>query len=288
MLYGIDNPLFMNLKDREYLLKTLLPWTVKYALTVGKIKKLNLPVEDYLRGMIHNPALLDIIAQHFFKATPAHFALSYFSLYLDYKYPKGGTGALVEKLTEYILSHGGTLQTGTEIVSVDPLARTAADASGADYAYEALIWAADMKALYAAIDMPERLPEPVRDAVWERQKNITPLHGGDSVLTLYLMADLPPQYFGSIHSPHFFYTPEKAGLSSLTEARIRQADGAYTGDRQALETWMREFLRLTTFEISVPALRDVKLAPEGKTGLIVSTLTDFFALEAYGCVGLVR
>ena len=92
VLYGIDNPLFMNLKDRQYLMKTLLPWIVKYALTVGKIKKLNLPVENYLRGMLHNPALLDIIAQHFFKATPAHFALSYFSLYLDYRYHKGRYG----------------------------------------------------------------------------------------------------------------------------------------------------------------------------------------------------
>ena len=94
------------------------------------------------------------------------------------------------------------------------------------------------------------------------------------MLTLYLTADLPPQYFGGIHSPHFFYTPEKAGLSSLPESQIKQADGVFTGDRGTLETWMSAYLRLTTYEIAVPALRDSALAPEGKTGLIVSTLTD--------------
>ena len=57
VLYGIDNPLFMNLKDRGYLLHTLLPWAVKYIRTIGKIKKLNVPVEEYLRGMIQNPSL---------------------------------------------------------------------------------------------------------------------------------------------------------------------------------------------------------------------------------------
>ncbi|MBN1776876.1 MAG: NAD(P)/FAD-dependent oxidoreductase [Clostridiales bacterium] len=275
VLYGIDNPLFMNLKDRKYLLKTLLPWMVKYALTVGKIKSLNRPVEEHLRVMIRNPALRDMIAQHFFRATPAFFALSYFSLYLDYNYPRGGTGALVRKLEEYIKKHGGVIRTGTRIVSVDPSAQTVAGADGAAYAYEALIWAADMKALYGSVARPERLPAPVQEELKARQTSIADLKGGDSVLTLYWKADLPPEYFGDIHSPHFFYTPDKSGLGSLPADTIRTSGGAFTKNRAALETWMREFLRLTTYEISVPALRDENLAPQGKTGLIVSTLTDY-------------
>lgn len=275
VLYGIDNPLFMNLRDGKYLLKTLLPWAVKYMRTVGKIKKLNLPVEACLRGMIKNPALLDIVAQHFFKATPAFFALSYFSLYLDYKYPRGGTGAVVDRLTEYIRLRGGRLQTGTRIVSVDPAAHTAADANGGQYAYQSLIWAADMKTLYAAVARPERLPEAVRGAVLERRKSIAGLHGGDSVLTLYVAAELPPEYFGGIHSPHFFYTPEKTGLSALAETGIRRPGGAYTEAPEALRAWIGEYLRLTTYEVSVPALRDPALAPEGKCGLIISTLMDY-------------
>jgi phytoene dehydrogenase-like protein len=275
VLYGIDNPLFMDLKDRKYLVHTLLPWAAKYLLTVGKIKKLDLPVEEYLRGMIKNQSLIDCVAQHFFKATPAHFALSYLSLYLDYRYPKGGTGALIGKLEAYIRAHGGEIQTGLKIVSVNPTVQTVTDNFGAKYPYETLIWAADMNALYAAVDLQESQDEPWRIELAARKQLVAGLHGGDSALTLYLEADLPPEYFGDIHSPHFFYTPIKTGLSSLREGTIRLHGGALTDDREALEQWMREFLRLTTYEISVPALRDPELAPKGRTGLIISTLSDY-------------
>lgn len=274
VLYGIDNPLFVNLKeDREYVLKTLLPWLLRYALTVGKIKRLNRPVEEVLGDMIHNPALIDMIAQHFFKSTPAFFALSYFSLYLDYNYPKGGTGALIEKLREFIAGHGGEIRTGVRIASVNPEARTIADTSGADYAYRSLVWAADLKALYASVQA-EGLPKPVQTAVRMRAESIADLKGGDSVLTLYVQADLPPSYFGDLHSPHFFYTPETVGLSTLA-GRLQTAGGAYPADKEVVFDWVREYLRLTTYEIAVPALRDETLAPEGKTGLIVSTLMDY-------------
>ena len=73
----------------------------------------------------------------------------------------------------------------------------------------------------------------------------------------------------------FFFTPDKTGLSSLPDETIRLRGGDLTDDREALGQWMREFLRLTTYEISIPALRDPKLAPKGKTGLIVSTLSDY-------------
>lgn len=90
--YGIENPVFLDIKeDRDYFVKNVLPWMVKYALTVPKISRLQMPVVDFLRKYTHNQALLDLIAQHFFQSTPAFFALSYISLYLDYYYPQGGT-----------------------------------------------------------------------------------------------------------------------------------------------------------------------------------------------------
>jgi phytoene dehydrogenase-like protein len=271
VLYGIDNPLFMNLKDRNYVFKTLLPWMFRYIARAGSIKKLNLPVEEYLREMIANPALRDMIAQHFFKRTPAFFALSYFSLYLDYKYPKGGTGALVGKLEAYILEHGGEIRTNARIRSVNPAGQTVTDETGVETAYRYLIWAADMKALYASVIGADRLSPPVRRAVREHAERIANLRGGDSVLTLYVEADLDPSYFGGIHSPHFFYTPEKTGLSA--------APVPPSPDRDALAAWLQDFLRLTTYEISVPVLRDPGLAPEGKTGLIVSTLMDYTVVK---------
>ncbi|MDZ4058694.1 MAG: FAD-dependent oxidoreductase, partial [Bacteroidales bacterium] len=115
VLYGIENPVFKDLKkDREFLFKKLLPWLPKFIFTVGKINRMNMPVEDYLKTIVKNPSLNDIISQHFFKNTPAFFALSYFSLYLDYFYPKGGVSKLCDALKEKILEMGGEIKTETK------------------------------------------------------------------------------------------------------------------------------------------------------------------------------
>ena len=96
VLYGIENPLFLEseLRDMQYLSKTLLPWLIKYSVNIKKASKLSQPVQEYLRKYTKNEALIDMICQHFFAETPTFFALSYFGLYLDYRYPVGGTGML--------------------------------------------------------------------------------------------------------------------------------------------------------------------------------------------------
>ena len=45
--------------------------------------------------------------------------------------------------------------------------------------------------------------------------------------------------------------------------------------RPEMEEWLKSYFVLTTYEISIPVLRDASLAPEGKTGLVISTLFDF-------------
>jgi hypothetical protein len=80
--------------------------------------------------------------------------------------------------------------------------------------------------------------------------------GGDSILTLYLAVDQSPDYFASIANPHFFYTPRTTGLSSLLPC---------SGNSQAeIESWISDYLDLTTYEISCPAMRDPSLAPPVK------------------------
>ena len=108
VLYGIENPNFKDLShDRTYLFKELLPWLPKFLLTIGKINRMDVPVEPFLAKILKNKSLIDIISQHFFRNTPAFFALSYFSLYLDYFYPKGGVGKLAEALEKKLLEWGG-------------------------------------------------------------------------------------------------------------------------------------------------------------------------------------
>jgi hypothetical protein len=66
VLYGIDNPLFIDyMKDKKYLFKTLLPWFIKYQKNMKKIKKLNVPVQEFLKNFTQNQKLIDMITQLF-------------------------------------------------------------------------------------------------------------------------------------------------------------------------------------------------------------------------------
>jgi phytoene dehydrogenase-like protein len=277
VLYGIDNPLFLDLASNPgYVARTILPWTLKFARTMPKVAKLKGPVREHLATLSSDQALVDIVAQHFFQGTPAYFALGYFSLYLDYRYPRGGTGTLPGKMREYVIAHDGDIRTGTEIVGVDPANRTVRDAHGEPHEWRRLVWAADQKALYRALDAGA-LPAKVRSRVEDRKAAISGARGGDSISTLFLAVDLPPRYFADIASAHFFCTPSRTGLS---KADIRDlapsdpSDGLFTRDRARIEDWTRRYLELTTYEISIPALRDPALAPPNRTGLVVSTLAE--------------
>ena len=97
VLYGVENPIIKDVwKDKKFIFTKLLPWLPKFLFTIRKINRMNMPVEVYLQTIIKDASLRDIISQHFFRDTPTFFALSYFSLYLDYFYPKGGVGKLAD------------------------------------------------------------------------------------------------------------------------------------------------------------------------------------------------
>jgi phytoene dehydrogenase-like protein len=267
--YGINNPIFLDMKqDRDYLMKKVLPWIVKYALTVPKITALNRPVVDFLRQYTRNQSLLDIISQHFFQQTPAFFALSYIQLYLDYNYPLGGTGKLVEKMTTFIESHGGKISTNTDIRMVDLGNRTIMDAQGNQHQYRKLVWAADLKSFYRLIYLENIHNRHVKEAVLHRQAEIADKVGNDSIYTVYLAVNLDKSYFERIASEHFFYTPNRRGQSQAGPIPLQ-------AERDEIERWLKEFFALTTYEISIPVLRDPTLAPLGQSGLIVSVLFDY-------------
>lgn len=265
VLYGIDNPLFLeNMRDREYLTKTLLPWLLKYQINIRKASRLNQPIQAYLRQFTSNTALIDMITQHFFKNTPSFFALSYFGLYLDYHYPKGGTGVLAEKVTDYIRSSGGEIMTQTPVTYVDVQKHEIRFSDIEKMRYQKLVWAADQKALYAATN-GTNTPQMKKQRLLAENGA-----GGDSVLTLYLGTNLDKQYVESRCGAHAFYTPMTDGLSSLPSWEEIAGGGHGT-----LYDWVGAYLARTTYEISCPVLRDDALAPEGKTGIIVSTLMDY-------------
>lgn len=291
VLYGIDNPLFLDtMTDPGYVFRTLLPWLFKYIRTMPKVAKLHGPVEEYLERFTSNRALVDLLAQHFFRKTPTYFALSYFSLYLDYRYPRGGTGSLSAALERFILEKGGTIKTGTGIAKVIPRVGIAGaggrggeggralDSGGIGHSYDALVWAADQKALYRSLDLSALGEGEAAARIRARAADIAGKRGGDSIFTLYLALGLEPAWFAERASAHFFYTPSIEGLHAMDlaglEAWGRGAGHESAGKEEIFALAMR-YLGLTTFEMSFPALRDPSLAPAGKTGAVVSTLIDY-------------
>lgn len=267
--YGIDNPLFLDFKkDRDYFIKEVFPWMFKYLFTVGKLTAKNKPVEEYLQALSQNRSLVDIISQHFFKNTPAYFALGYFNLYRDYVYPKGGTGVFSQKLTEFIQSCGGEIKTGTEVKTINPVDKQVRTENGEVFEYRCLVWAADQKMLYERIESAELPDQKTSSSVAERKELLAGLRGNESVLTVFLSSNLDNDFFRDIASGHFFYTPSREGQSIAGTAPVG-------GSRDEIEGWLDRYLSLTTYEISIPALRDSELAPPGKTGLIISVLFDY-------------
>ena len=276
VLYGIENPLFKDIKnDKEYLFKTLLPWLPKYLLANGKINRLSLPSEAFLKEMIKDPSLIDMISQHFFKNTPTFFALSYFTLYLNYLYPKGGIGMLSSALVEKINEFDGEILTNTLVKEIDAAQQFVVDELGQKYYYDNLIWAGDMKTFYEIASLGN-LPLDVKSNFQKTKESLKRGKPGESVFSLYLEVNRPASYFGHISHGHFFYTPSKKGLGNIHRSELTELlDNWESFDKEAVLGWLDSFLKYNTFEVSIPALRDPDLAPEGKTGLMVSILVEY-------------
>ena len=271
VLYGIDNPLFTeDMRDKEYLMKTLLPWFLKYQKNMRKIAKLNEPVNSYLRRFTNNDALIGMIAQHFFEDTPTFFALSYFGLYLDYFYPMGGTGKFVEELAKKVSEAGGEMLTNTSVISIEPKSHQVVLSDGQKVSYKQLVWAADQSLLY-------RVVSGVSDPKVQQQRALTEAaKGSDSIYTLFLAADLEKETVRERVGTHAFYTPDTQGQSALGS----WAEVAEGGTESLLE-WVGTYLEKTTYEISSPSLRDPSLAPEGKTGMVISSLMDYSLVKHF-------
>lgn len=276
VLYGIENPVFKDLKrDIGFVFKKILPWFPRFLFTVRKINRMNTPVEEYLQQFVGDGSLRDMVSQHFFRNTPAFFALSYFSLYLDYFYPRGGVGTLAEALRNKIAELGGEIRTETLITSVNAAGHTITDDRNVSYRYKNLVWAADLKKLYRIAETDNLAPEII-SGIDETRSKILANRGGDSVYSLFLMVDEPPESFGKIAHGHFFYTPSTKGLgethrSELTDLLRRFSEVS----REEILTWLDRFTALNTYEISIPALKDPTMAPQGKTGVIISLLAEY-------------
>ena len=276
ILYGIDNPYFRDMKnDRSYLLKEVLPWMGKFVFALRRMNKNSKPIEAYLENLTSNQSLIDIIAQHFFKNTPTAFALGYFYTYTDYRYPKGGTGELPKAILQKINELGGDFKTETEIVEVNPFEKTVRDKDGNIYSFDYLIWSADLKTLYQIL-ITNGLDKEVTREIIEQKELLLSKRGCESVYSLFVGVDMPLEDFSSISNGHFFYTPVKFGLGEVHRSELDSLISNFDDTpKEEILQWLDKYFKLTTYEISIPALRNPDLAPEGKTGLVISTLFEY-------------
>ncbi len=276
VLYGVDNPLFTRKKKNVLTLApSVIAWTFKFFRTMYRISRMDTPFEEYLDAISSNQSLKDIIGQHFFRKTPVFFALSYFALYNDYIYPKGGVGAFIGTMVDAIHKRGGEVRVNTRISGIDPHAKIIRDAAGTEYHYNKMIWAGDLKTLYS-ISTDTGLVEKDRAASTRNKVRVLGQKGAESVFSVFLAVDLPPGAFGKISSGHVFYTPDRQGLGAIHTAELQDLlQGWDMVGKEEVYAWLRRFCRYNTFEISIPALRDPDAAPAGKTGIILSALFDY-------------
>lgn len=281
VLYGIENPMFLPKPYKaEYIAKTLIPFALKVLFKIRNMSRLQQPINEFLRTRTKNEELINIITQHFFSSTPTFFALSYFTLYLQYHYPKGSTQTIVDRLKALILKEGGKIETSKQVVIIDVEKKQIGTADGQKYTYDQMIWAADTNVLYQTIDTDKINSAKLADAIKHRRAFYKDKIGADSVLTVYMTVDLPPSHFENITGPHCFYTPRKEGLSVISLKDI-QKDGQFIDDKQTLFDWVSKYVEYNTFEVSIPSLRDPTLSPQGQTGLIVSILFDYHLVSHF-------
>jgi len=276
VIYEFDNPFFGDqFSDKEYVVRKLLPWTFKFLKALRKFNQFKMPMENFLHQLTDNQSLIDILTQHFFRKTPTYFALGYFYVYLDYFYPKGGTSALKERLAEKVSEWEGQTKLNTLVNRVIPSESKIVDTEGIEYHYDYLIWTADLKMLYRCLD-PVGLNPQINRRFESEKQNILSSKGAESVFILNLGINRPPSYFKEHGGEHLFFTPSRQGLGETNwSQRVNLIENFDQVSKNEVIKWLESYCDLTTYEISIPVLRDKSLAPEGKTGMMVSCLFDY-------------
>lgn len=275
-LYEFDNPYFVDyMSDKKFLLTKFLPWAFKLLFALRKFKQYNMPMETFLKRQTGNKSLINILTQFFFKKTPTYFALGYFYVWLDYFYPKGGTGILPKLLHEKVLANGGTIQFDTKIEHVIPSESKIVDTEGKEYTYDHLVWAADLKTLYMQL-VKKSLGEKTLEKIYLQSERVLKAKPAESSFIVNIAVDRPPSYFIDKGGAHHFYTPSRRGLGDEVERRKQELlENLQDKTMEDVSTWLDEFCRYNTYEVSIPVLRDSTLAPEGKTGIMISCLFDY-------------
>lgn len=275
ILNRVANPCFKNpFHSIKYLLCTFLPWFPAFLRAAAETSLNRKSIEAALDRISGNASLKDMLSQHFFKGTPAHFAFGYYENFLDYLYPCGGTGRLPQALKERVISAGGKIFKSREVSSVLPTAQKLLDQDGREIFYDSLLWTADLKSLFLGL-AGEPFRGRIQRAVQRERDAVLSAQPGESVFTLFLAVDEKPAWFRTISHGHFIYTPLPQGLGGLHREKLKALKDSFSAvSREELFNWLKNFCERNSYEISIPVLKDSSLAPGNQTGLVISLLCD--------------
>lgn len=285
-LYAFDNPYFADyMSDKRFVVTKLLPWTFKLIYALYKFNQFSMPMEKFLEDLSNNHSLRDILTQFFFSKTPTYFALGYFHVWMDYFYPKGGTGTLPKLLNEKIIENKGTIKLNTQINEIIPSKSKIIDSKGNYYEYDYLIWAADLKYLYKQLNT-EGLDSKTIKKISIQNEIVSSSKPAESSFILSIAVDKPSSYFKERGGEHLFYTPSRQGLGTTSkEDKQDILDNFDTKSKKEILEWLDKFCNLNTYEVSVPVLRDENLSPKNKTGLMISCLFDYDLIKKISDAG---
>ena len=275
-LKGVNKVLASG-KGIRFFFAERIPGLFQILANIQVLLKMNTPIEHYFNKVLNiaNQSLQDTILQHFFKGTPAFFALGYLYLYPDYIYALGGTGTLAAKIEERARERCVQIRTNTQVAEIKPKEKTVIDEHGTKHQYDELIWTADLKTLYRIVDEQE-LPEQILSAYKKEQRKIMVHKGAESIFSIFIAVNEEPDYFGRIAGCHLFYTPYRKGLGQTIRGEqtyiLKNWD---TLPKAEILEWLKILCKYNTFEIAIPALKDPHAAPPNKTGLIISFLFEY-------------
>ncbi len=265
-----------------YVFRTILPWLLKYLLTTPKIARLNKPVDEHLTGFTHQPGADGHHRPALLPEDPGVLRAQLLHPLPRLPVPEGrnrraAAGARAVRAGHTAAKSGRE----TEIASVDPDRRRATDSSGNAYRYRKLVWAADQKTLYRLIDLSS-LPKS-QTAVGQGPGETAGAGGQDrGRLGLH---PVPhgwtwtsrtsrgyPAATSSTRRPRPVF-PAPAWTNCAARPASRRGSPP---TRSVVFAWLKRFLQNSTpSRYPFPVLRDSSLAPEGKTGLIISVLFDY-------------
>ncbi len=210
-------------------------------------KLIDVPMVDYLSRYVSDPALVRLLTEFYFSGTPALFGMGYSKIYLDYYYPEGGLQSLTDALGEDIKDHGGAIRTGCTVERIEVSGNRATGVTTSDGSrIEAgfVVAACDMRQVFLKMMLPTSTSGAYR-------RRIEDAKIGESAVNVFVATDIPPSRLLTVGCPHVFLFPDYLGI----DEKDRSTENYFSN---------------SPLEISIPCLVDPSLAPEGKTGIVIS------------------